>query len=342
VTASDFRPQRIAIIKPCCIGDCIMALPAIDAILAAHPAASVDVYVGAHSRAAFAFRDALTIRPVPSSFDLSSALQLSRVLRQGRYDTVVSFDRSRWLRLAVRLSRANASAHAQSLTPEMRHESEVYLDVVRELGFATPVSAPRIVPTPSGRCLAAERLAGVKEPIAVLHPGGAQNPGVAMLDKRWPANRYAELARALRQDGSTVLLSGSASDLDVVRNVAELAGLDGSSILAGTLEIETLAAVISRAAVFVGPDTGVTHVSAAVGTPTIAIFGPTNPRRYRPLGRDVQVLAPPESWQVADRDLRRPSKILQAPSTESVSVEMVLSATLAALRRANVQNQCNA
>jgi heptosyltransferase-2/heptosyltransferase-3 len=184
-------------------------------------------------------------------------------------------------------------------------------------------------------------LTGINSPIAVLHPGGAQNPGATMLDKRWPADRFAELARVLHHDGTTVLLSGGMGDLGAARYVADKAGLEASAILAGQIDIETLTGVINRAAIYVGPDTGVTHIAAAVGTPTIAIFGPTNPRRYRPLGRHVQVLAPPESWEIPDRDLRRNSGPASRPSTEAVSIETVLAATRDVISRGHGLNQCD-
>lgn len=335
MTAIHDAPRRIAIVKPCCIGDCIMALPAVDAITASFESGTVEVFVGTHSRVAFQFRRGLKTRPVPNSLDLSSALQLSRVFRQGRYDTVVCLDRSRWLRLAARLSRATATGHARSLSPELRHESEVYLDVVREMGIQTPGSLPWVQPTPHGKRASAELLAGIRWPIAVLHPGGAQNPGAAMLDKRWPAERFAELARSLGRDGTTVLLSGGPGDLDVTRRVADAAGLADSAILAGKVDLDTLAGVINQAAVFVGPDTGVSHIAGALGTPTVAIFGPTNPRRYRPLGRHVQVLAPSESWQIPDRDLRRGGSVPTRISTELVTVEMVVEAARHAFSRAH-------
>ncbi len=312
-----------------------MALPAVDAIVSAFGSEWVEVFVGVHSRVAFQFRRGLTTRPVPNSLDLASAMQLSRVLRQGRYDTVVCLDRSRWLRLAARMSRAITTGHARPLSPELRHESEVYLDVVREMGIQTPGSLPWVQPTPCGNRAAAESLAGIEGPVAVLHPGGAQNPGVTMLDKRWPAGRFAELARSLRRDGTTVLLSGGPGDLDVTRRVAAAAGLSDSAILAGKVDLETLAGIINRAAVFIGPDTGVSHIAAALGTPTIAIFGPTNPRRYRPLGRYVQVLAPPASWQIPDRDLRRIGTSPASVSTGLVTVAMVVEAARHAFSRAN-------
>ena len=341
MTLSSDTSRRIAIIKPCCIGDCIMALPAIDAIVAANESATIDVFVGRHSRAALQFRHGLTTRQVPDAFDLSSAMQLSRVLRQGRYDTVVCLDRSRWLRLATRLSRASIAGHARSLTPELRHESEVYLDVVRDLGFQTPSDTPTVIPTPLGMRRAKELLSGISWPIVVLHPGGAQNPGATMLDKRWPAERFAQLAQMEKRNGSSVLLSGGASDVTVAERVAHQAGLGESAILAGKVDLETMAGIIDRAAVFVGPDTGVTHIAAALGTPTVAIFGPTNPRRYRPLGRHVRVLAPPGSWSIPDRDLRRNTRIASTITTDLITVEMVAEATRHASSRSEASTQCD-
>ncbi len=342
MSSSHDNLRKIAIIKPCCIGDCIMALPAVDAIVAAHPEAIVDVFVGLHSRIAFQFRRGLSTRPVPDRLELPSALQLSRVLRQGCYDAVVCLDRSRWLRLATRLSRANASGHARSLNPEMRHESEVYLDVVRELGIPTPASMPQIFPTTLGLRRSADLLSGISSPIVVLHPGGAQNPGATMLDKRWPAERFAELARIAQRQGTTVLLSGGPDDVEVARRVADLAGMEDSANFAGKIDIETLAGVINRAAVFVGPDTGVTHIAAALGTPTVAIFGPTNPRRYRPLGRHVQVLAPPDSWRIQDQDLRHTARVGAAISTDLITTEMAIEATRNAVSLAHGLTACGA
>jgi len=340
VTVLQDQSRRIAILKPCCIGDCIMALPAVDAIVVAYEDATVDVFVGRHSRIVFQFRRGISTRPVPDSLDLQSAMQLSRVLRQGRYDMVICLDRSRWLQLATRLSRSRATGHARSLTPELRHESEVYLDAVRELGIQTRSSIPWVYPTPRGIREAQELLSGINRPIVILHPGGAQNPGATMLDKRWPAERFAELARLEERNGSTVLLSGGPGDLAVVERVAQLAKLGDSAILAGTVGLDTLAAVINRAAVFVGPDTGVTHIAAAVGTPTVAIFGPTNPRRYRPLGRHVQVLAPPESWRIPDRDFRRRTGVEMAISTDLITSEMVVEAVRHAFSSVHGFTQC--
>ncbi|MEX2314550.1 MAG: glycosyltransferase family 9 protein [Thermomicrobiales bacterium] len=318
-----------------------MALPAIDALTDAWQGATFSAYVGRHSRAAFEFRPALSLLPIPNSIDLQSALLLARSLRQQEYDAVIVLDRSRWLRLAARLSRAPVTGSARSMSPELRHESDVYLDIVRELGVRTPRSTPSIQPSPDAERLASELLFDVSSPFAVLQTGGARNPGVNMLDKRWPKRRIIQLATKLERDGVAVVLSGGPGDVEITTQVANQASIPASRILAGRADLGTLAAVLRRAAVYVGPDTGVSHVAAAVGVPTIAIFGPTNPRRYRPLGSQVQVLAPPESWTIPDRDLRQPSATATKASTESISVAQVVAAVHRAVNLAHGIHQCD-
>jgi ADP-heptose:LPS heptosyltransferase len=314
-------PNRVAIVKPCCIGDCVMTLPSIDAVSAHWPDARIDVFVGDHSRSVFCLRPEIQTRPIADRLSLHAALRLASVLRRDRYDLVICLDRSRWLRAATMASRVGVVGRVKSMRPERRHESEVYLDAVRALGVPTPFTTPRITMDVADR----RPIQDAGLPIAILHPGGASNPGVEMAGKRWPAERYAAIARSLEATGLEVYLSGNLPDNAVAREVAAEAKLPDSRLLVGTLDLAHLVAALRQAALFVGPDTGVSHLAAAVGTPTIAIFGPTNPRRYRPLGQNVQVVAPVKSWSIPDRDLRR-RRAPQSVSTREVTVEMVWQA----------------
>ena len=325
MTSGADAPERVAIIKPCCIGDCIMSLPAVDAISAHWPTAEIDILTGRHSSVVYSFRPQHRVRRIPDAIDRGSMLRLGSLLNKEAYDIVVCLDRSRWLRVAVNLAQPRRSAFVKPLRPEQRHEIEVYLDVLRSAGVSTPASQPLIV-TPDDEVAAAfDALPGLPPRFAVIHPGGARNPGVEMLEKRWRIDRYATVARQLSSSGLAVLLSGGDDDLRVTNEVALKAGISPERILAGRVDLRMLAAILSRASLYVGPDTGVSHLAAAVGTPSVAIFGPTNPRRYRPVGPNVQVVAPAASWKLPDRDLRRP--IGEVPvSTEQITVEAVLTA----------------
>jgi ADP-heptose:LPS heptosyltransferase len=167
--------------------------------------------------------------------------------------------------------------------------------------------------------------------VALLHPGGAENPGSTMHGKRWPPDRFVSLARELTRRDMTVFLSGAAGDRELVLGIARDAALPESRALAGRADLPTTTAILERAALYVGPDTGISHLAAAVGAPTVAIFGPTNPRRYRPLGAAVSVVAPPASWDLPDVDLRRSRPSAAAVATERVAVDEVIAACEAVL-----------
>ncbi len=319
-----------------------MALPAIDALRAALPNASIDVYVGDHSRVVFGFRPDIQTISVPDSFGAAAAFDLTTKLRRKRYDAVINLDRSRWLRVAARMSLAPITVAPESRDYENRHESEVYLDVVRQIGIPVTTTVPSITPSEPSMRQADLILEQLQFPFAVLHPGGAQNPGAQMVDKRWPVEHYSQLAGVIQDHGVGIILSGGFGDIDVARTVAGNAGLAEESNLAGKVGLDVLSGVLSRAVVYVGPDTGVSHIAAAVGTPTIAIFGPTNPSRYRPLGHDVQVLASPGSWSVPERDLRKSNSCSIGPKTDEISVESVVAAALSVLGRITGISACKA
>jgi ADP-heptose:LPS heptosyltransferase len=115
------------------------------------------------------------------------------------------------------------------------------------------------------------------------------NPGAGWPNKRWPADRFATLARTLRDRhglGSIVTWGPGEERLaqDVVRQSA------GSARLAPRTSIADLVAIIRGATVMVAGDTGPTHIAAAVGTPLVGIYGPTRPARNGPwAANDVTV-----------------------------------------------------
>lgn len=325
------RPLRIGVVKPCCIGDTVMALPAIDSLAAEFPDAELRLFVGAHSRPVVEGRgDRWMTETIDDTISVSGALSLAWTARARRLDLVVVLERSRILRTAIALRVGARVAAVTVVEPEIRHESVAYLDVLRGVGIAPAVTRPTWTPTPEEAGAARAILDDYERPV-LIHPGGAENPGVAMPDKRWPADRYVELVRALESDGYSVVFSGGARDEPIVDHIIVESGVPARRSLAGTIDLRTAAAVAAEAQLFVGGDTGMAHIAAATGTPVISIFGPTNPRRYRPLGDSVTVLAPPDSWNVPDTDLRRDVGDSR-PRTDDVAVADVVAACRQALQ----------
>ena len=110
--------------------------------------------------------------------------------------------------------------------------------------------------------------------------------------KQWPVDHYRAVARELLQAGYQVLLTGGRGDRDVVAALTDLAPSPAIVDLAGRLDFAQLGTLLSRARLYIGPDTSVSHLAAAVGVPVLAIFGPTNPMRWGPWPVQPQELAP--------------------------------------------------
>ncbi|MFN8123727.1 MAG: glycosyltransferase family 9 protein [Thermoleophilia bacterium] len=111
---------------------------------------------------------------------------------------------------------------------------------------------------------------------AVVHPGAAAPA------RRWPPHRFAVIARALRDAGRRVLITGTAGERALAERVAALSGTGPASVLAGATDVLGLARIVSGASVVVSGDTGVAHLAVATGTPTVTLFGPVPPSEWGP------------------------------------------------------------
>ena len=114
--------------------------------------------------------------------------------------------------------------------------------------------------------------------VVVIHPGAAYPA------RRWPAERFAAVAAALHDAGHEVVITGDGGEVDLAHSVAHGAGLPQSCVLAGTLELLGLVALIADCRLLICGDTGVGHIATATGTPSVLLFGPTPPNRWGPRG----------------------------------------------------------
>ena len=111
---------------------------------------------------------------------------------------------------------------------------------------------------------------------AVVHPGAASG------SRRWPAERFAAVARALADAGHRVVVTGSPAEERLADDVRRRAGLPPDALLAGRTDLEGLAAVAAGARLVVCGDTGMAHLASAYATPSVVLFGPTPPSRWGP------------------------------------------------------------
>jgi len=111
---------------------------------------------------------------------------------------------------------------------------------------------------------------------AVVHPGAA------FAGRRWPADRFAAVARHLADGGADVRITGGPAEVELARSVAAAAGLGEDAVLAGRTTSLELAAVVAAARVVVSGDTGVAHLATAYRRPSVVLFGPVSPALWGP------------------------------------------------------------
>jgi ADP-heptose:LPS heptosyltransferase len=175
------------------------------------------------------------------------------------------------------------------LPPPPVHRADRALALLRPLGAVPGGAAARPAGVEAAGPWAEERLRALglrPGGFAVLHPGVS---GFAEL-KRWPAGRWADLARRLRDErGLPVLLTAGPGEEALADEVAAASG--GAARRApATRSLAELGALLQRAAVVVGADTGPVHLAALLGTATVALFGPKDPAVYAPRGPRVGVV----------------------------------------------------
>jgi lipopolysaccharide heptosyltransferase II len=194
-----------------------------------------------------------------------------------------------------------------------RHALERYLDLLAPLGVPRP-QRPEYGLEPTESELAAARAllgqAGRDRPLVLLHPVAQWQ------SKLWPVDHWAALARRLRQAGLDLALTGSEADRPVTGAIVDQAALGpGLLDLAGRLSLRELAALLGLARMLVATDTGVMHLAAAVGTPVLALFGPTSPGRTGPHGAGHRVLRLGlECSPCFKRSCPRPRCLLEMPA----------------------------
>ncbi|CAL9619470.1 glycosyltransferase family 9 protein [Streptomyces sp. enrichment culture] len=108
------------------------------------------------------------------------------------------------------------------------------------------------------------------------------HPGAEAAARRWPAERYAAVARALREAGQRVVVTGGPREDALVAEVCARAGLDGADVLAGGLPFAEFSALVAEAALVLSGDTGPAHLAVAHGTPSVTLFGPVSPLLWGP------------------------------------------------------------
>lgn len=298
---------RILLVTLSNVGDAVMTTPVMEALHASYPRAVLDIVTDPRSSELFAhcpYRGMLVHRD--KQLGWRGTLALLRGLRATRYDLVVDLrtDGLAWLlrsrrRLTRRgVRRGYAGKHA----------------VQRHMGVIARVETGTNIPPPRLWLSAAER--GFAHQTRATLPGTrwlAFGPGARWEPKRWPASRFGQLAAGLREEFDALVLFGDRNDAGGCREIADHAAMPCLDLSGRTTLLEATA-LLGQMRVFVGNDSGLGHLAAAAGIPTLTLFGPGDPRRYRP-------------WNPQGRWLQSPTgRLADLPAGEVVRVLRVLLA----------------
>ena len=200
------------------------------------------------------------------------------------------------------------------------------IDRMGALALPKGATMPRDWPPPAlavsgaetARWRAARGLDGDAGPIVALCPGAVGE------GKAWPPGHYALLARELARDGASVWILGGPNETAIAREIRRVAG-DRVRDLTGEDLREAILA-LAAADLAVTNDSGLMHVSAALGTPTVAIFGPTSPWHWKPLNPLAAILEPPGEAALRERARIHGNAAVRHRRTADIAVESVRAA----------------
>ncbi|MBD0282893.1 MAG: glycosyltransferase family 9 protein [Thermoleophilaceae bacterium] len=272
-------PPRLVVLRALRIGDLLTAVPALRALARAFPRHERILAAPAALRplvelieadgdgpAVHRLAPAGELEPLPRELHVPHMAvnlhgrgpQSHRILRRARPKRVLWFE--------------NPEVAESRGAPAWRpgeHEVDRWCRMLAENGVPADPAELDLRP-PAGAAPAGT------EGATLLHPGAA-SPA-----RRWPPERFAEVARAEAERGRRVIVTGAPGEVALARRVAACAALPRARVLAGRTDLAELARAVAAAGRVVCGDSGVAHLATALGTPSVVLFGPTSPAEWGP------------------------------------------------------------
>ena len=334
MTPPSERRPRVVVRPPNWLGDAVLALPAMAAI--GRHFAGGHVTIAAAPGVAQLFHEAIDAPPDDVIELPGRSRAVVAALRAGRFDVGVLFPNS--FGAAWQMWRAGiperwgyaTSARRPLLTRPIRrhrgsrrrHQADYYRDFAGGLGLPCGDERPRLAPSAASQRRAEGLIAGDHSGrrLVGMAPGAAYGEA-----KQWAPDRMAALAtRLVEADEATVVLVGAPHDREAARAIESWLRTHAPHVtrrvvdLTGRTSLGALIGLIARMAVFISNDSGAMHVAAALGRPVVAIFGPTDERRTRPLGDHAVITAPVFCRPCMLRDCPIDHRCMKRVSVEAV------------------------
>ncbi|HYO62107.1 MAG TPA: glycosyltransferase family 9 protein [Pyrinomonadaceae bacterium] len=321
VTNANFDPRNILVVDFGQLGDVVLSLPALAALRTRFPRSRLTVAVGRPAAPVVELAgvadatlpvDRVALRDGPKPLSVLRIAGLVRDVRRARFDFVVDLHSLSETNLLGFLSGAPARLYKRRpgrsldflsnfrprppVEDTARHAVDCYLDVLAPLGVGDVSRVPRLRPREEDDRAVDEILkkaqAGSDAPLVGMFPG-AGHPS-----RRWPLERFAELARRFDSgDGLRTLLFAGPEERPLVREMR--AKFPRSTVILDRLTVPQLVSAAARLAVFVSNDTGPMHLAAAVGTPVVVLLmRHPKMKNYLPPGERHRVVSRPSIHEI--------------------------------------------
>lgn len=327
------RIERVLVIKLRSIGDTVLATPSLFALRRFLPGAQIDILLEDWVAPLLQGSD-LVDNVLPIADTTSSRLSTARELRKGRYDVVFNLHGGTTATLLTRATGArhrigfshyqysflhnhllSSAAHFWGRTPIHSAEQQLAL-----LGFAgVPVDdlpGSRLIVTDQGRTDRVKRWFE-RGDYALLHPG------TAFFTKQWSPENFARTAEFFADRGLAAIGVGSNEETSMLDEVKRASQVPIATF--DDLSLPEITALASEATIFVGNDSGIAHIAAAVGTPSVVIFGSSNRDHWYPW-TDAPNEIVYEEFHCQPCDAYECKEYGDAPCIRNVAVEKVFAA----------------
>jgi heptosyltransferase II len=312
---SDFNPRNILVIDFGQLGDVVMSLPALRAVRERFPGARVTVAVGAScapvvNLSGYANEtllvDRVALRDGPKPWALLKIAKIVKDVRRRQFDFVIDLHSLSETNLLGFLSGAPKRLYSRrpgrsldflsNYNPrppveedhKKRHLVDRYLDVLLPLGIENAARVPRLRTRAEDDAFVEGILRKAKAetgaPLVGLFPG-AGHPS-----RRWPLERFSQLAEKLeRDDDVRIVVFAGPEERAMIKELRR--SFSRSALIFDKLSLPQLAAAQARLAVFVSNDTGPMHIAAAVGTAVVLLLDRRAPNSYLPLGGRLETIS---------------------------------------------------
>ena len=345
------REKRILIVKPSSLGDIIHSLPVLWALRKIYP----DAYLGWVVKEAW--QDVLADNPLidhliilkKGASGIRSAIRETRSLRfdtaidlQGLFRSgIITFFSGATERIGFSNARELAPVFYNNkviVSPGKLHAVDRYMLTVSAITCPHPPLNPPLIKGESRKLefplyISIADAEWVKQfllenNLSDMKPLIAINPSARWIKKRWPAVSYSALINPLiKQLKAGIIIVGSKDDVPIANEISSLVH-EKIGIATGKTSIKSLAALLTRVNLLITNDSGPMHIAAALGTPVVALFGPTDPELTGPYGRGHVVIRKNLDCSPC---LRRPCIEGKPVCMETITVEEVVKAVRATL-----------